>query len=83
MKWYESTEERMAELREKYCRGLCSEEYIKTGVPRMITEKISEVEKEIPKQEKKAEKKKKKAVEVAKKQRRKRKLKIEDQLIFI
>lgn len=69
-------------LRKKYCEGLCSDFYIKTGIPRIHAERVEQAKEDLKPMLKENEKKTKEAIKTAKK-RRGRKTKKEEQLIYV
>lgn len=71
---------KMKALRKKYCKGLCSDFYIETGIPRIVAERTEQVVDEIKPLLKENEKNVKQAIKVATKGRKTKK---EDKLIFI
>lgn len=76
-------ERKLAKLRRKYCEGICSEQYIKTGIPQIRTERLLQAAEEIKPIMKENEKNVKEAIKNAKKARKGRRTKTEDKMIFV
>ena len=75
---------KVQKLRKKYAEGLVSEEYMRTGIPQHITERVEGAKDEISHLLKEDEKNTRQAIKALMKRKRKgRKLKEEDNLIFI
>ena len=76
-------ERKLHKMRKKYGTGYCSDEYIETGVPKIRQQKIDSFKDELAPIIKELDKVHKKAAKQAVSKRKRRKLKIEDRLIFI
>lgn len=84
MKVTQDIKRKVVKLRKKYAEGLVSEEYMRTGIPKHITERVEGAKDEISHLLKENEKNTKQAIKALMKRKRKgRKLKEEDNLIFI
>lgn len=69
-------------LRKKYCEDICSEYYMRTGIPKVVAEMSEQSDKDIQRLKRENTKNTKEAIKNAKKASGKR-LKEEDKLIFI
>ena len=71
------------EMREKYCTGLVSDYFIRTGIPQVMRDQMENVEPQISKKQEKATKKAQKmALKKYKKKCRKKGKKPEDKIVF-
>lgn len=70
-------------MRKKYFEGYCSDYYMKTGIPLMEKEKIEQSKTDILPLMKENEKNTKKAKQNAKQKLKRRRTKIEDNIVFI
>lgn len=69
-------------LRKKYCEGIVSDYFMRTGMPKEWKERVDEADKQIEKLLKADRKKNKEAIENAPK-RKGRKTKAEERIVFI
>lgn len=68
-------------LRKKYCSDICSDFYMKTGIPRIVAERMEQFDEDAKPLKKDFDKKQKKAVKQA--IRKGKRTKEEDKLIFV